>query len=171
LIEVFIDTNFDPKKNNFILMKCQSVFTYYSPPNYTDMKISKMFLILLLSLLTTGSAISQKSDSKPKIKSIVVLEEKNDVLIKKQLKESETYYDQKGNILEEIRYKQGKVNKHFKYQYDSNSNKIKEEEYNPSGDIIESSEYKYDNGMRIEKIVYDEKGKIISKKIYQYTTY
>jgi hypothetical protein len=151
--------------------KTISVITNYSSFNNIDMKINKWILLFLLTLSASGSVFSQKSDSKHGVRSIIVMEEKNDVLIKKQLKESETYYDQKGNILEEIRYKQGKVNKHFKYQYDSNLNKIKEEEYNPSGDIIESSEYKYDNGMRIEKIVFDEKGKIKSRKIYQYTTY
>jgi len=136
-----------------------------------DMRIDKLHLIILLFLLMSGSAFSQNSDTKAKIKSVIVLEEKNDVLIKRQLKESEIYYDQKGNILEELRYKQGKVTKRFRYEYDSDGNKIKEEEYDSSGDIIESSVYKYDKGLRTEKIVYDDKRKIKSKKIYQYTTF
>jgi antitoxin component YwqK of YwqJK toxin-antitoxin module len=117
------------------------------------------------------SAYCQKSGSKDKIKSIIVLEEKHDMLVKKQFKESETHYDNKGNILEEITYKQGKVNKHFRYQYDQDGNKIKEEKFDPSGKLIEFSEYKIENGFRVEKIVYDANRRIKSRKIYQYTTF
>jgi antitoxin component YwqK of YwqJK toxin-antitoxin module len=135
------------------------------------MKTLKTFIIVTLLLAGSLSAECQKSITKNNIKSIIVLEEKSDMLIKKQFKESETYYDSRGNILEEITYKQGKVNKHFKYQYDSDDNKIKEVEYDPSGKISESSEYKIENGLRTEKIVYDSNNKVKSKKVYQYTKF
>jgi antitoxin component YwqK of YwqJK toxin-antitoxin module len=135
------------------------------------MKTLKSIFIIILLSAGCLSAECQKSVTKNKLKSIIVLEEKSDVLIKKQFKESETYYDSRGNILEEITYKQGKVDKHFKYQYDSDDNKIKEEEYDPAGKISESSEYKIENGLRVEKIVFDSNKKIKSRKIYQYTTY
>jgi antitoxin component YwqK of YwqJK toxin-antitoxin module len=106
-----------------------------------------------------------------KVKSIVVTEEKYDMLVKKQFKESETYYDSKGNITESIEYKQGKVDKHFKYEYDAENNKIKEEEYDTSGRLKEISEYKYVNGLRTEKTVYDSNKKMKSKKTYTYTSY
>jgi hypothetical protein len=77
----------------------------------------------------------------------------------------------RGNVLENISYKQGKVDKHFKYQYDSDNNKIKEEEFDAAGKLKESSEYKYANGMRTEKTVYDSNKKLKSKKTYVYTTY
>lgn len=120
---------------------------------------------------TTLTAVCQNVDSKEKIKSIIVTEEKADVLVKKQYTESETYYDVKGNIIEDITYKQGKVDKHFKYQYDADNNKIKEEEYDSSGKIIEYSEYKYEKGLRTEKTVFDSNKKIKTKKFYKYTTY
>jgi major membrane immunogen (membrane-anchored lipoprotein) len=135
------------------------------------MKTVKTALLIILILGSALSAECQKSGSKDKIKSIIVLNEKNDMLIKKQYKDSETYFDPRGNVLEEINYKQGKVTKHFKYQYDSDDNKIKEEEFDPAGRIKESSEYKYENGLRVEKIVYDGNKKIKSRKIYQYTTF
>ena len=135
------------------------------------MKKVKLALLTIIFLGSYLSADCQKSGSKDKIKSIVVLEEKHDMLVKKQYKESETYYDNKGNILEEITYKQGKVNKHFRYQYDSDGNKIKEEKLDPSGKLIEISEYRIENGLRVEKIVYDSNKRIKSKKIYQYTTF
>jgi hypothetical protein len=135
------------------------------------MKTVKTILLIILVLGLNLPAQCQKTGSKDKIKSIIVLEEKDDLLIKKQFKDSETYFDSRGNILEEIDYKQGKVNKHFKYQYDSDNNKIREEEFDPSGRIKESSEYKIENGLRVEKIVYDSNKKIKSRKIYNYTTF
>ena len=134
----------------------------------------KKFRANILIILVFGISLianCQDSAKKDKIKSIIITEEKYDVLVKKQYKESETYYDLRGNVIEEITYKEGKLNKHFKYQYDSDDNKIKEEEYDPSGRIIEYSEYKIENGLRVEKIVYDGNKKIKSKKLYQYTKF
>ena len=134
----------------------------------------KKFRANILIILVFGISLTancQDSAKKDKIKSIIITEEKYDVLVKKQYKESETYYDSRGNVIEELTYKEGKLNKHFKYQYDSDDNKIKEEEYDPSGRIIEYSEYKIENGLRVEKIVYDGNKKIKSKKLYQYTRF
>lgn len=135
------------------------------------MKIAKALILGFTIFGISQSAICQNKANKEKIKSIIVLEEKSNTLIKKQYKDSETYFDAKGNVIEEINYKQGKMVKHFKYQYDGDNNKIKEEEYDASGNIIETSEYKFENGLRIEKIVYDADKKIKLKKTYQYTMY
>jgi hypothetical protein len=125
--------------------------------------------MLAISLSTTVNA--QKDSKNKKINSIIVYQEKYDMLIAKKYKDTEQYFDERGNLTEDIIYKQGKITKHFKYQYDSDDNKIREEEFDPSGRIIESSEYKYDNGMRTEKCVYDSKKKLKSKKTYNYTTF
>jgi len=133
------------------------------------MKTGKILISAIL-LFMCFSAFCQE-ENKPKIKSLVVLEERSDVLLKKPVKESETYYDQKGNIIEEIEYKQGKVDRHFKYQYDEDGNKVLEEDYDPSGKLREYSVYKIENGLRVEKTVFDAGKKIKLRKIYQYTTY
>jgi len=135
------------------------------------MKIMKPVLVLLALLCGFASAAGQKSDSKKHIKSIIVIDEKHDMLVTKTYKDSEVYYDPDGNIIEEINYKQGRITKHFKYQYDSDGNKIHEEEYDSAGRLIEYSDYKIENGLRMEKIVYDSNKKIKSRKIYHYTTY
>jgi len=135
------------------------------------MKTSGSFLVIILFSFITVSANCQKPSSNEKIKSLVIMEEKYDMLVKKQYKESETYYDTRGNVIESITYKQGKTDKHFKYQYDSDNNKIKEEEFDISGRLKESSEYKYSEGQRIEKTVYDQNKKIKSKKTYIYTKF
>jgi hypothetical protein len=135
------------------------------------MKNFKIVLTLILLMGLNMHAYCQSANQQAKIKSIIVTEEKTDRLVKKQYKDSETYYDAKGNVLEEISYKEGKVTRHFKYQYDGDNNKIREDEYDSSGKIVESSEYKYQNGLRIEKVVYDTDKHIRLRKVYTYTLY
>jgi hypothetical protein len=128
--------------------------------------------LLILIIFSAGlEAYCQKPESTVKIKSMIIYEEKSDALINKKFKETQIDYDQHGNILEETYFKEGKVIKHFKYEYDSSDNKIKEEEFDPSGKLKEYSEYKYDNKLRIEKIVYTPQKTIKSKKTYQYSVY
>lgn len=135
------------------------------------MKTMKSVILIIMFLASAISAECQKSGTPDKIKSVVVTEEKYDMIVKKQYKDSETYYDSRGNVIESITYKQGKIDKRFKYEYDADNNKIKEEEFDPSGKIKESSDYKYVNGLRAEKNVYDSNKKLKSRKTYTYTTF
>jgi hypothetical protein len=135
------------------------------------MKTLRTTVLIILILGAALSVEGQKAKYSANVKSLVISEEKYDMLVNKQYKESETYYDIKGNITENITYKQGKANKHFKYEYDSDNNKIKEQEFDATGRLKESSEYKYENGFRTEKTVYDPNKKLKSKKTYVYTTF
>lgn len=135
------------------------------------MKATKYILIVLAITSLNSGIAAQNSRPERKIRSIVVTQEKYDMLVTRKYKESEQYFDNRGNLLEDITYKQGKISKHFKYQYDADNNKIREEEYDPAGRLIEYSEYKYENGLRVEKNVYDPNKKLKSRKIYQYTEY
>jgi antitoxin component YwqK of YwqJK toxin-antitoxin module len=135
------------------------------------MKLIKSILFLAFLLGFGLPSMAQQRKNDVKIKSIIVYTEKHDMLVNKRYKDYEEYYDEKGNLLEEINYKQGKISKHFRYQYDADGNKIKEEKIDPSGKIVETSEYKIENGLRVEKIVYDGNGKVKTRKEYQYTTY
>jgi hypothetical protein len=135
------------------------------------MKASHPISLIIILMALTITANCQKASSNDKIKSLIVMEEKYDMLVKKQYKESETYYDNKGNVIESITYKQGKTDKHFKYQYDADNNKIKEEEFDPTGRLKEYSEYKYADGQRTEKTVYDPNKKLKTRKTYTYTKF
>jgi hypothetical protein len=135
------------------------------------MKTVKGVLLIIMAISLTSTVIAQNDSKDKKIKSIIVYQEKYDMLVSRKYKDTEQYFDERGNLIEDITYKQGKITKHFKYQYDSDNNKIKEEEYEPSGRIKETSEYKYENGLRTEKYVYDPNKKLKSKKTYQYTTF
>jgi hypothetical protein len=135
------------------------------------MKKVKFYLLICIFSAAALPLFSQKAAPDVRIKSQIVTEEKSDMLVKKQYKESETYYDIHGNITESITYKLGKVDKHFKYQYDADNNKIKEEEFDPTGRLKEWSEYKYSDGLRSEKVVYDSNKKVKSRKTYTYTKF
>jgi hypothetical protein len=135
------------------------------------MKTARVLILLTLFISLNATLNAQKKEPDKKIKSIIVYQEKYDMLVNRKFKDTEQYFDSRGNLIEDITYKQGKVTKHFKYQYDSDDNKIKEEEFDPSGRLIETSEYKYADGMRTEKYVFDANKKLKSKKTYQYTTF
>jgi hypothetical protein len=124
-----------------------------------------------LFIMSTFTAKGQQKQALPKIKSVIVYDEKFDKLISKKNKDSETIYDAHGNIIEEITYVNNKVDTHIQYQYDASDNKIKELELDSSGKVTKTSEYKFDKGLRIEKTVYGADGKLKTKKTYVYTTY
>ena len=126
-------------------------------------------VVVMLGLIVSLNA--QQTGIQNKIKSTTVYLEKYEPLSTKKFKELEQSFDQKGNLLEEINYKQGKVTKHFRYEYDENNNKIKEQKIDASGKIVETSEYKYASGLRVEKIVYGSDNKPKSKRTYQYALY
>jgi hypothetical protein len=114
---------------------------------------------------------AQQGNLENKIKTITVYQEKYEPLTNRKYKELEQSFDTRGNLIEEINYKQGKISKHFRYEYDENNNKIKEQRIDPSGRVMETSEYKYASGLRIEKIIYGSDNKPKSKKTYQYALY
>ncbi|MBN2632834.1 MAG: hypothetical protein JXR66_04720 [Bacteroidales bacterium] len=127
--------------------------------------------ITIILSMATMTLKAQQNQGLPRLKTVIVYEEKFDKLISHKYKESETTYDERGNILEDIQYKEGKVDKHFRYEYDTNNNKIKETELDAAGDIIEYSEYRFENNLRVEKWIYDPKGRLKTHKEYVYTIY
>ncbi len=135
------------------------------------MKSIKCLLPVILIFFLNIPLNAQKPDSTIKVKSMVVYQEKYESVSPKKYKESEQNFDIKGNLIEDISYKQGKISRHFRYEYNSDNDKIKEEKLDASGKVVETSEYKYANGLRIEKTVYNADKKIKSKKTYLYSIY
>jgi hypothetical protein len=87
----------------------------------------------------------------------------------RQVKDSYTRYDADGNVVEEIEYDEyGKEKKHVLYEYDKQGNKIKETTLTPKGTPATITEFKYENGLKKEKIVYNGSGKMILRKKYVY---
>lgn len=157
-----------------------------------------LVIIMLAGLYSINmQAQKKKSAARNNLKNATEYEQKFDKLFNKPVKEAETRFDEKGNIIEEIEYDEDKIILHKKYIVDENGNKVKEMELNASGKITKTieynydsenrkikeietdasgkpckiSEYKYDGDLRTEKIVYDKNHKMKSKKTYEYQTY
>ena len=135
------------------------------------MKFSTIILsiTILFFTFTFQEVLGQNNTQSGKIKSRIVYEEKTEKGVKKTKIDSEEKYDQKGNTIEEIEYKDGEINKHMVYEYDTDNNRIKETELDATGKVFKTGEYKYENGLRKEKNTYDGSKKLLSKKTYVYT--
>ncbi len=133
-------------------------------------KLVQTTLLLFVVSAFSLNARAQQKVQVPKVKSVIEKEEV-DKGEKCQKIESETYYDQAGNVIEEKEYKEGKLSSHVKNEYDSDNNKIKVTEYDASGKVLKYTVYKYEKNLRTEKSVYGPNQKLKSKKTYQYKFY
>jgi hypothetical protein len=133
--------------------------------------MKKILIISILSFLAINPIFSQKKKSiqANKIKSTTVMQEDYEKNKGLSLKESFTKFNESGDIIEEIEYDDnGKEKLHIQYEYDDNDNKTKEIYINIKGLREKVIEYKYEDGLKIEKIVYLPNGKVKSKKKYIY---
>jgi antitoxin component YwqK of YwqJK toxin-antitoxin module len=129
-------------------------------------------LILLFHLVISGILAQDNKAVSNNLKKMTVYEQKAEkgVMGNSQI-ESMVRYDKSGNVIEEIEYKQGKIDKHFLYKYDASNHKIEETELDPSGKKIRLTIYTYNKDLKSEKAVYDANNQLISKKTYKYETY
>ena len=81
---------------------------------------------------------------------------------------SVTVFDKKGNIIEEIDYKDGEVHKSFSYEYNDQNQKTKVVEKNEKGKVVEITIYKYQNGLRVERTIYNGDNVLKKKRTYKY---
>ncbi|MBN2807176.1 MAG: hypothetical protein JXR22_11010 [Prolixibacteraceae bacterium] len=82
----------------------------------------------------------------------------------------EEYFNVQGELVEIKEYKnKGKeVSLWFKYKYDNQMQVIEELELDEKGLQKERIEYKYKDGLRIEKIYYDNKNRMRQIRKYEY---
>ena len=126
------------------------------------------FVFILLSVVAFGQ------DRKEVIEKGIQVKRNYELDIAKGEKEpqieKEEVYNFRGDLIEIKEYsEEGKVvSLWFRYKYDNQGNLIEEEELNSKGEIKERYEYKYENGLKTEKLYYDNKGRLFKKKIYKY---
>jgi len=84
--------------------------------------------------------------------------------------EKEEHYNFRGDLTEikELKDKGKTVVLWFKYKYDAQGNILEELELNGKGDQKERIEYKYENGLKVEKNYYDSKNRLAKKKTFKY---
>jgi hypothetical protein len=84
--------------------------------------------------------------------------------------EKEEVYNFRGDIVEikEFKEKGKALTLWFKYKYDAQGNMIEETELTAKGEVKVRYEYKFENGLKTEKLYYDNKNRLYKKKIYKY---
>lgn len=127
------------------------------------------FLLSIVSIVSLAQTTKQAK--KNNVKSVV--ETKIDYSSGVEEKEvvSEKRFDKNGEVVELKEYKDGKIDLHEKYAYDTRGNKIKQVEYDAKGKVLKIIEYKYSGKLRTERIIYYPNGKVKSKKVYKYEFY
>jgi hypothetical protein len=84
--------------------------------------------------------------------------------------EKEEHYNFRGDLTEikELKDNGKTLVLWFKYKYDSQGNVTEELELTAKGEQKERIEYKYENGLKIEKNYYDSKNRLSKKKTFKY---
>lgn len=133
------------------------------------MKRLSFVLMLTISTILLYSQ-SKKEISNIGIKSRIVKEIVYEKGLTTPQVEEENYYDKKGNLIEikEIN-SSGKIMNWMKYEYDANDMVLTEITLNEKGKTILKVVYVYKDGLKTEKLYYNESGKLAKKKNYEYT--
>ncbi|MEK6324136.1 MAG: energy transducer TonB [Acidobacteriota bacterium] len=105
----------------------------------------------------TGDIIAMigVGDSKPRVES--------------RQRQLDYLYDEKGNLLESIRYARGSVAQRELFKYDEKGRLVEESRYEPKDLLVERIAHSYNaEGKRNESLQYNEKSKLTSKIVYGY---
>jgi len=130
-------------------------------------------LLIILSLLAF-TLVSFGQDKKEVIEKGIQVKRNYELNIangdKEPSLEKEEYYNFRGDLVEIKEFTDaGKnISIWFKYKYDPQGNLIEEIELNSKGETKERFEYKYENGLKTEKLYFDNKNRLSKKKIFKY---
>ncbi len=133
------------------------------------MKQLALFLFALLFAITTSG-----QDRKEVIEKGIQVKRNYELDVangdKEPSIEKEETYNFRGDLIElKVYSDKGKtVDNWVKYKYDTLGNLIEEQNLNSKGEVKERFEYKYENGLKVEKLYYDNKNRLTKKKIYKY---
>jgi len=134
----------------------------------------KYLVFILLTLCTITFGVQGQQLSKKEIRSrkiLSVTESETDLRVRnpKAVQESYKKYNRQGEIIEIIeRDNKGIITLHESYDYDTDGHKTVEIQYLPNGKIKKRHIYKYENGLRTERLTYDARNRLIGRKKYIY---
>lgn len=87
---------------------------------------------------------------------------------KKMLLEKEEYYDVNGELIElKVFDEKGRIKKWEQFKYSAEGKLIEEKELNYKGDVKERIEHIFKDGLKVEKLYFDEKNRLYKKKKYE----
>ncbi len=134
-------------------------------------QMKKITLITALIICSSSYIFGQSKkkivneEIKTKIEWKYIISGSNEKKIKKEVKK----FDNKGNVIEVVEYdNNGEFKKRVTKKYNDNNDVIVKISYLPKEKINKKTVYEYKNKLKISKTVYNGKGKLISKKEYEY---
>ncbi|MDN5202232.1 hypothetical protein QQ008_12680 [Fulvivirgaceae bacterium BMA10] len=131
--------------------------------------MKQLITVLFISLSLQLVAQSKKQIKKNGITAVKTLEQDISLGEKELWIEKEEHFDQKGELVEIKKfYKKGKIKSWERFTYNEAGLLASEEELNAKGETIKLIEYKYENGLRTQKLYYDAKKRLYKKKKYEY---
>lgn len=82
----------------------------------------------------------------------------------------EEFFNFRGELVETKEYstKDKKVVVWIKYKYDFDGNTIEEQELNEKGEQKSKTVDKFEKGLRVERLYYDDKDRVVKKRTYTY---
>jgi len=131
-------------------------------------RIALILFVLILAICSYGQDKKEVVEKGIQVKRNYELDIANGD--KEPFIEKEETYNFRGDLVEIKAYiDKGKtVDSWIKYKYDTQGNLIEEQVLNSKGEPKERFEYKYENGLKTEKLCYDNKNRLTKKKIYKY---
>lgn len=131
-----------------------------------------LITLLLISSLSISSAQSEKKVKEHKIHTKVESVIDYEDGLKKKRVVLEESFDEKGQLIEFKDWtKDGKIKEWVKYSYTDDGQISTEEKFNHKGSLIEKIVYEYKDGLKSKKSYFDNKQRLIKDKYYEYTHY
>lgn len=126
-------------------------------------------MILLMIGGTLASGQGKKTIRERKIASVTVQEYFLEEGMDEPVVESVETYDENGELIEIREYnKKGEIKKWEKYRYDEAGNLVEEVVLDEKGRITSTEKTIFEDGLRVERQFYDDKGRLYKKKAYLY---
>lgn len=130
------------------------------------MKLLLVFILAGTSLLSVAQ--SKSTIVEKKVKMIRTLEQDIDQGEKKLLIEKEEFFDENGELVELIEYNEkGRIKKWKQFKYSDEGKLIEEIILNYRGKTEERIKHIFKNGLKVEKLYYDDKNRLYKKKKYE----
>lgn len=125
--------------------------------------------VLMLFMGISGFAQSKKTIREKHIITQTVQEYFIEEGFKDPVIESIEKYNEDGDLLEiKVFNKGGEIKRWEKYAYNENGDVVEEVYMDARGRVARTEKNIYEDGLRVEKQYFNEKGKLYKKKVYEY---
>jgi hypothetical protein len=131
----------------------------------------KLLLWSLCAVLLAGPLMGQSAQTirEKKISSLTVQEYFLEQGLGKPVVESIEKYDENGNIIEIKEFNsKGELKLWEQYSYNEEGDVVETQIFNARGKLETREVNIYSDGLRTEKLYYNNRGKLIKRKVYEY---